>query len=42
MLPVKLFMQPESRKYLWDALQAANRVTKFVANRTLDRLKVLK
>lgn len=29
-------MRPESRKYLWDALQAADRIAKFVANRTFD------
>lgn len=30
-------MQPESRKYLWDASQAADRITRFVAGRTLDQ-----
>lgn len=30
-------MQPESRKYLWDASQAADRITRFVAGKTLDQ-----
>lgn len=30
-------MQPESRKYLWDASQAADRITRFVAGTTLDQ-----
>ncbi|MEK6593106.1 MAG: HepT-like ribonuclease domain-containing protein [Pseudomonadota bacterium] len=30
-------MQPESRKYLWDASQAADRITRFITGRTLDQ-----
>ena len=30
-------MQPESRKYLWDASQAVDRITRFVASRTLGQ-----
>ena len=29
-------MRPESRKYLWDALQAADRIARFVAGKTFD------
>ena len=29
-------MGPESRKYLWDACRAADRVSRFVAGRTLE------
>ena len=29
-------MQPESRKYLWDASQAADRIARFVAGKTFD------
>ena len=28
-------MQPEARKYLWDALEAANRITRFTHGKTL-------
>lgn len=30
-------MQPESRKYLWDAVQASDRIARFVADKTLDQ-----
>ena len=29
-------MRPESRKYLWDALQAADRIAQFVSDKSFD------
>jgi uncharacterized protein with HEPN domain len=29
-------MRPESRKYLWDASQAVDRITRFVAGKTFQ------
>lgn len=29
-------MRPESRKYVWDALQAANRIARFTEGRSLE------
>ena len=33
-------MRPESRKYLWDALQAADRIVRFVADKTFPAYQV--
>lgn len=32
-------MRPESRKYVWDALQAADRIARFVAGKPFDAYK---
>lgn len=32
-------MRPESRKYLWDALQAADRIGRFVSGKTFEDYK---
>ena len=32
-------MRPEARKYLWDAVQAADRIRRFVAGKTFDDYK---
>lgn len=32
-------MRPESRKYLWDAVQAADRIGRFVAGKTFGDYK---
>jgi uncharacterized protein with HEPN domain len=36
MLLASNFMRPEARKYLWDALQGAERITRFVQDQTLQ------
>jgi uncharacterized protein with HEPN domain len=32
-------MRPESRKYLWDALQAADRIARFVGGKAFEDYK---